>query len=59
VAEMIPDRLPSESSQGEKRVFSALQLLDDECLVYYEPLVRQRYPDFIVILPASASSPSR
>jgi hypothetical protein len=51
MAEMIPDRLPSEASAGEKRVFTALQQLDDECLVYYEPLVRQRYPDFVVIIP--------
>ena len=51
MAEMIPDRLPSESSAGEKRAFAALQQLDDECLVYYEPLVRQRYPDFVVIIP--------
>jgi hypothetical protein len=51
MAEMIPDRLPSEASAGEKRVFAALQQLHDECLVYYEPLVRQRYPDFVVIIP--------
>jgi hypothetical protein len=43
--------LPSEASAGEKRAFAALQQLDDECLVYYEPLVRQRYPDFVVIIP--------
>jgi UvrD-like helicase C-terminal domain/Nuclease-related domain/AAA domain len=51
MAVMIPDRLPSEASAGEKRVFAALQRLDDDCLVYYEPLVRQRYPDFVVIIP--------
>jgi hypothetical protein len=51
MAEMIPDRLPRRSSAGEQRIFQALQKLDDDCLVYYEPLVRQRYPDFIVVLP--------
>ena len=51
MAEMIPDRLPMRSSAGEQRMFAALQKLDDDCLVYYEPLVRQRYPDFIVVLP--------
>jgi hypothetical protein len=51
MAEMIPDRLPRRSSAGEQRVFQALQKLDDDCLVYYEPLIRQRYPDFIVVLP--------
>ncbi len=51
MAEMIPDRLPMRCSAGEQRMFAALQKLDDDCLVYYEPLVRQRYPDFIVVLP--------
>ena len=51
MVEIIPDPLPSEASAGEKRVFAALQQLDNECLVYYEPLVRQRYPDFVVIIP--------
>jgi hypothetical protein len=52
MAEMIPEILPSTSTAGEKRVFAALSKLPDDCLVYYEPVVRRRYPDFIVILPA-------
>jgi hypothetical protein len=51
MATMIPDKLPLESSVGEKRMFSCLQNLDDDCIVYYEPIVRRRYPDFIVIIP--------
>ncbi len=51
MAEMIPDRLPSGASAGEKRVFEALQRLPDNCIVYYEPVVGNRYPDFIVIIP--------
>lgn len=51
MAEMIPDRLPSGASAGEKRVFEVLQRLPDNCIVYYEPVVNNRYPDFIVIVP--------
>lgn len=51
MAEMIPDRLPHGCSVGEQRVFACLQKLDDDCIVYYEPVVRKRYPDFIVIIP--------
>ena len=51
MAEMIPAFLPDHASQGEKAVFAALQELPDDVLVYYEPLIRRRYPDFIVIDP--------
>ena len=51
MAEMVPDRLPSGASAGEKRVFEVLQRLPDNCIVYYEPVVGHRYPDFIVIIP--------
>src|SRR5262245_30448437 len=52
MAEMIPDRLPSSASAGEKRVFELLQKLPDNIIVYYEPVVADRYPDFIVIIPS-------
>ncbi len=51
MAEMIPDRMPSGASAGEKRVFQLLQKLPDDVIVYYEPVVGQRYPDFVVLLP--------
>jgi superfamily I DNA/RNA helicase len=51
MAEMIPDRLPSAASAGEKRVFELLQKLPDDCLVYYEPKVSERHPDFVVVMP--------
>jgi hypothetical protein len=51
MAEMIPDRLPANASAGEGRVFAALQRLDDDCIVYYEPIVRARHPDFLVLIP--------
>ncbi|KST67286.1 nuclease-related domain-containing DEAD/DEAH box helicase [Mastigocoleus testarum] len=51
MAQMIPDRLPTRASAGEKKLFSVLQKLGDDCIVYYEPIVEDRYPDFIVISP--------
>ncbi len=51
MAQMIPGRLPAGKPEGEKRVFQALAQLAADCLVYYEPVVRRRYPDIIVILP--------
>lgn len=51
MAEMIPDRLPSGASAGEKKVFALLQQLPDDVIVYYEPVVADRYPDFVVIIP--------
>jgi len=51
VAEMIPDRLPRKASVGEDRMFNVLKKLPDDHLVYYEPVVADRYPDFIVLLP--------
>ena len=52
MAEMIPDRLPSGASAGERKVFALLQQLPDNVIVYYEPVVANRYPDFIVIIPS-------
>jgi hypothetical protein len=51
MAEMIPDRLPHRASAGEKKLFALLQQLPDDVIVYYEPVVADRYPDFIVIIP--------
>ncbi len=51
MAEIIPDKLPARASAGEKKLFSVLQRLPDSCIVYYEPVVEDRYPDFIVICP--------
>lgn len=53
MAEMIPDRIKDGSSLGEKRVFNILQSLPDNYLVYHEPSINGRYPDFIVISPDS------
>jgi len=51
LAEFIPDRLPSNASRGEIRTFSMLKKLPDDYLVYYEPNIDNRHPDFIVIAP--------
>src|SRR5262245_19296200 len=51
MARLIPDTLPASSTAGERRVFAALARLPDDCLIYYEPVVRRRYPDLIAILP--------
>lgn len=51
MAVMIPDRMPSAATQGEKKTFTLLQKLPDDCICYYEPVVGERYPDFVVIVP--------
>src|SRR5258705_284601 len=48
---MIPDKLPAGTSIGEKRLFDVLQRLPDDCIVYYEPVIACRYPDFVAIIP--------
>lgn len=48
---MIPDSMPHGASQGEKRIFSILQNLPDNYIVYSEANISGRYPDFIVIGP--------
>lgn len=51
MAESIPDRLPRSASRGEERTYSILNKLPDDYLVYYEPKIDNRHPDFIVIAP--------
>jgi hypothetical protein len=51
MAVMIPDRLPANATQGERRTFALLEKLPDDCICYYEPVVGERYPDFVVIIP--------
>jgi len=52
VAMMVPEKLPYRVSKGEERIFSLLKNLPDDCIVYYEPIVANRYPDFVAILPS-------
>jgi hypothetical protein len=51
VAQTIPNNLPSKASEGEKRLFAVLKRLHDEVVVYYEPIIDNRNPDFVVVLP--------
>lgn len=51
MAYMVPEKLPYNASMGEKKTFALLQNLPESCLVYYEPIISNRYPDFVVILP--------
>jgi len=51
VAQTIPSTLPSKASEGEKRLFAVLKRLPDEVVVYYEPVIDNRNPDFVVVLP--------
>jgi hypothetical protein len=51
MAALVPDTLPTLSTAGERRVFATLARPPDDCLVYYEPVVRRRYLDLIAILP--------
>lgn len=51
MATMIPDSVGAGKSIGERMMFDRLQLLPDDCIVYYEPIIDGRYPDFVVILP--------
>jgi hypothetical protein len=51
MAECIPDRLSAKASRGEERTFAFLKKLPDDYLVYYEPNIDNRHPDFIVIAP--------
>jgi len=47
----VPDSIPDKASAGEKRVFDLLRTLPDGCIVYYEPKIDRRRPDFVVISP--------
>ena len=49
MAEMIPPELPDHASAGERATFAALQDMPEDLLVYYEPIIKRRYPDFVVL----------
>jgi thymidine kinase len=48
---IIPEKIPSTVSKGVHQVFSGLQNLPDDYLVYYEHLIDPHGPDFIIISP--------
>ena len=51
MAQIVPDILPRSASAGERRLHGVLRRLPEECVVYYEPMVGDRCPDFVVICP--------
>jgi hypothetical protein len=52
MAQIIPDRIPKISTAGEKLLFTTLkEYLPEECVVYYEPEINGRRPDFVIIGP--------
>jgi hypothetical protein len=51
MAEMCPDALPRRATKGEEKTYAALKNLPDDYKVYYEPVIDDRRPDFIVIAP--------
>ena len=51
MAQTIPTELLSSAPRGEDRLFQVLKRLPDNTIVYHEPLIGTRHPDFVVILP--------
>jgi hypothetical protein len=50
---MIPETCPSKATVGEKTLFATLhEKLGDDCWAWYEPIVGDRFPDFVVLGPA-------
>ena len=41
----------AKASRGEERTFALLKKLPDDYLIWYEPDIDNRHPDFIVIAP--------
>jgi len=51
MATIVPKTIPSKATPDEKHLFSVLKKLPKDCSVFYEPLINQRQPDFIVVSP--------
>jgi hypothetical protein len=52
MAQIIPDRIPKTSTAGEKLLFNTLkEYLPEEYVIYYEPEINGKRPDFVIIGP--------
>lgn len=52
MAYMVPETIPRRATAGERLVFESLKrYLPSDYIVYYEPEIRGRRPDFVVIGP--------
>lgn len=49
---IIPESITNTATAGEKRLFSLFKnYLPDDCVVYYEPMIDSRKPDYVLIIP--------
>jgi hypothetical protein len=51
MAQIFPKVLPDSATPGEKAMLAVLRKLGDDCVVFYEPGIANRRPDFIVVIP--------
>lgn len=51
MATLIPDPIPTGSTRGEKDLARLLRKLPEDWTVYYEPCIRGKRPDFVILAP--------
>ncbi|MCB1077262.1 MAG: AAA family ATPase [Verrucomicrobiae bacterium] len=51
MATIVPSRLPAKCTEGEARLHALLARLPEDCVVYYEPNLNGRHPDFVILSP--------
>ena len=51
MATFFPPDLPNGLNECERKIFTLLKHLGDDCFICYEPHVRNRCPDFVVVIP--------
>lgn len=52
MAQTVPESIRSSATTGERLLFRTLKMyLPDDCIVYYEPEIHGRRPDFVIIGP--------
>jgi Nuclease-related domain/AAA domain/UvrD-like helicase C-terminal domain len=51
LATFFPRDLPNGLNECERKIFNLLNRLGEDCFIYYEPHVRNRRPDFVVVIP--------
>ena len=51
MATFFPRDLPDGLNECERKIFNLLNRLGEDCFVYYEPHLRNRRPDFVVVIP--------
>lgn len=51
MATLIPEFLPAKSPQGERDLARTLKRLPEDWIVYHEPDIQGRRPDFVILAP--------